>query len=374
MAASLALLPLACWPGLDRPFSLPKLWIIAAAGLLVVVQQRVDRPPGRVIPGWAWLSWLAAVSLSAATAPIVVPAAFLLAVLPLPLSLLTERATHAGRPRCDVPGVAEALCIGSAAVSVVAVLQYAGHDPFAWFGWHPEAFASSRMRVYATLGNPDFVAAWLSATLPLAARMPARWRPVLVPLQLAAIVATGSRVALVALPVAAVTMLAWAGRPDRRWCLAALAAVALALVLIGMSPARPLGTTVRGRLYLVRVTASHLLEVPAAGYGPGAFEAKFAGWQDEWLRGHAADARFAGVVDHAHNDYLEFWVEYGPLGFCVFLFLCARLLVHAWHHDNPAAPGALAALLAIACVDFPFHRPAEWALFAVLAGLTRRID
>jgi hypothetical protein len=34
-------------------------------------------------------------------------------------------------------------------------------------GWQPEIFASPRMRIYGTLGNPDFVAAWLCATLPL---------------------------------------------------------------------------------------------------------------------------------------------------------------------------------------------------------------
>jgi O-antigen ligase len=145
--------------------------------------------------------------------------------------------------------------------------------------------------------------------------------------------------------------------------------------LLWVSPARTLVTTIHGRLYLATVTATHLREVPLAGYGPGSFELKFAGWQDAWLREHREDARFAGPVDHAHDDYLEFWVEYGPLGLGAFLLLCGWLLVRAGRVRPPDGTlGALAALVAIACVDFPFHRPAEWALFAMLASLTRRTD
>jgi O-antigen ligase len=72
-------------------------------------------------------------------------------------------------------------------------------------------------------------------------------------------------------------------------------------------------------------------------------------------------------VQHAHNDYLEFWIDYGPIGLAAFLALSAWLLSAAWRPEADAAAWAgAAALLAIALVDFPFHRPAEWGLYWLL--------
>ena len=62
-AASLAMLPLAVWPGLERPFSLPKLiWLVLATIALVLLKSRPagntraagDAPPRAVrIPAWS---------------------------------------------------------------------------------------------------------------------------------------------------------------------------------------------------------------------------------------------------------------------------------------------------------------------------------
>ncbi len=88
-------------------------------------------------------------------------------------------------------------------------------------------------------------------------------------------------------------------------------------------------------------------------------------------RDRGPDARLQ-PVDHAHNDYVEFWVEYGPLGLAAFATLCGWLAWRARRSRLPAAvAAALGALLAVALVDFPFHRPAEWALFAILGGFNK---
>lgn len=348
-----ALLPLVCWPGLDRPFSLPKLWLIAGLDLLVLAQY-LGRKPAPQMPAWPWLAWLGAVSLSAVTGPYVSLEALLFLLLPLVLCA------------ADLSSGA-ALCAGSAVESIIALLQYSGHDPLQWLGWRPEAFASPRMAVYGTMGNPDFVAAWLCATLPLCAGARGAIQAPLTVLCLSAIFATGSRIFLLALPAAALVSILRNRRLVKWWLLG----VPVACALLWFSPVRPLGATIEGRLYLARVTVSHLREIPAAGYGPGSFGLKFGEWQGPWLREHPGDARFAGPVDHAHNDYLEFWVEYGTLGFCAFLVLCGWFAARAWRSRAP--DGVLAAfvtLLVIACVDFPFHRPAEWALFAILVSLT----
>lgn len=357
LPAGILLLPLVCWPGLAHAFSTPKIILLAALDLLAAALwlSRKPRPAG---PEWPWLAWLAALSFSALLAGFVSLDALLLAVLPAPLCLAVRRGLlPLERVRC-------ALVWGSAVESAVVLLQYGGLDPLRWLGWQAEIFANPRMRVYGTLGNPDFVAAWLCATLPLL-RGPA------MALQLAAILATGSRVFLLALPVAAL-VLALRGARGAKWL--SLAGVPVAAALLWLSPSRPLTETVEGRLYLARVAASHWCEIPPFGHGPGSFEARFARWQAERIRerGHA---RFAGEVDHAHNDYLEILVEYGPIGLCAFLGLCGWLMAKGWALESSrGAWGGVAVLLAIACVDFPFHRPAEWALYWLLLGMGGRSE
>jgi O-antigen ligase len=234
------------------------------------------------------------------------------------------------------------------------------------------------MRVYGTMGNPDFVAAWCCATLPFCWYQIARgggsrilgWAAA--GLQVAAILATGSRVFALILPLQA-AMLALRWKPMRRaWPLA----LPVAAALLFLAPTRPLNATVEGRLYLARVTANYF-DGPLTGHGPGSFEGRFAVWQAAWFedRRNAEDVRFAGPVDHAHNDYLEILVEYGPSGLAAFLALAAWIAARAWrgraqpvsNAQTAAAIGAVS-LLAIAIVDFPFHRPAEWGLFWLLSG------
>ena len=357
LSAGILLLPLVCWPGLQHPFSTPKIILLACLDLLAAALylSRKPRPAG---PEWPWLAWLAALSLSALLAPFVSLGALLLAVLPAPLCMAVRRGLLAP------DRVRWALLWGSAVESALVLLQYGGLDPLRWLGWQAEIFANPRMRVYGTLGNPDFVAAWLCATLPLA-------RGAAMALQLAAILATGSRVFLLALPAAAVVLALRRARGAKWWWLAGLP---VAAALLWLSPARPLAETVQGRLYLARVAASHWREIPPFGYGPGSFEAQFARWQVEWIREHGR-ARFAGDVDHAHNDYLEILVEYGPIGLCAFLGLWGWLMAKGWALESSrGAWGGVAVLLAIACVDFPFHRPAEWALYWLLLGMSGRSE
>ena len=386
LQAGVLLLPLACWPNLPHAFSTPKTWLLGclalcALGAVAVSPRRPAADGAPLVGEWVWLVWPLALGLSALTASFAGLDALVLAALPLPLAWAVWR----GAIRAGV--LRSALLWGSAIESGVVCLQYCGLDPLQWLGWHPESFPGSRMRVYGTMGNPDFAAAWLCATLPLYAgtRGAARFG---VALQVAAILATGSRVCLVALPAGAFVMWAAGWRPGRRFALGALAAgMATAAVFAWLSPARSLMETVRGRWYLTRVAAGGWRDVPATGCGPGSFAVRFAGWQADWLRSRppgGADARFAGVVDHAHDDYVEFWVEYGPAGLGAFLTLSVWLGSGARNRRGfPAADagvwGGLACLAAAACVDFPLHRPAEWGLYWILLailsiGRIRRID
>ncbi len=357
------LLPLVWWPGLERPFSVPKTWLLACLDVGLALPWLLRGPA----PQWPWFVWLGTLALSAVLAPYVSLEALILILLPLPLCWAMQQG------RVAAAMWKQAVLWGSAVESVIVLMQFAGVDPLRWTGWQPEAFSTARMRVYGTLGNPDFVAAWLCATLPLHSYGAVRRRVpavLLFLLQLGAILATGSRVFLLALPAAALALAISRGR-WKRWL---LAGVPLAAAILLLSPARPLDVTVQGRLYFARVIAGHWMEIPAAGYGPGSFAPQFALWQADWLRQHAGEPdsrKFAGDLDHAHNDYLELWTEYGWLGLAVFLGLCGWWIAAAWRGGTRDSGiwGALAALAAIACVDFPLHRPAESALFWMLLGI-----
>ena len=197
LQAGILLLPLACWPDLAHPFSTPKTWLLAVLAVCSLAALAVSHPPAGRRHEWIWLLWPAAISVSALRAPSPGFDALLLAALPLPLAwALWRRAI-------DASSVLRAILIGSALESAIVCLQYTGLDPLLAIGWHPESFASSRMRMYGTLGNPDFAAAWLCATLPLYLGNRGILR-VFAILQIAAVFATGSRVALLALPVGAI--------------------------------------------------------------------------------------------------------------------------------------------------------------------------
>ena len=367
--AGVFLLPLACWPDLDRPFSTPKLFVLVALAAVACIRffARASASRGG---GWPWLAWPAAVALSALLSRYASPEALLVAVLPLPVCWAAREGLVSSERLQRV------LLIASLIESVLILLQYFYLDPFALPGWRPEAFAEPRMRLYGTFGNPNFAAAWLCATLPLYLGVP--WRGKLLPitgaaLQGAAILATGSRAAALAVPAAAV-FLAWRSPRLRKWL---PAAALLGASVVWLSPARPLYETIEGRLYYARVIAPHLASIPPAGYGPGSFADRFALWQAGWLCGGAA-AQFAGPLDHAHNDYLEIWVEYGPAGLAAFLGLFGWLAWNTWRSSakagaaETAAWAAIAALAAVALTDFPFHRPAEWALYWLLLGVVSR--
>ncbi len=375
-------LPLISVPGLESPFSLPKIVLLGAVvlggGLLV---GRQSLAVFEALPRAFQLSlasWLTVLATSAAFGAFVSPAAFVLPVLAVAWFLLLL-GVRPGRQ-----SLAKALVFSAGAVAFVAVLQFLGADPYALAGWSPPAGVAARMKVYATLGNPNFVAAFLVGVIPLTfllAKSPLRWGSLfrlILALEVCAVLATGSRAAILGLAGGVV----WLALPPRRarwWRLGALA-VAVAGVVLVLAPSRPLGATVEGRWYIWRVVAPHVVEPPAFGWGPGSFAAKYPEWETDFWRsgqGSTADRRFAGFQDHAHNDYLEILVDHGVLGLLAFVGVLVTSLAPARRrmnrgHDELAA-GASSGLVALACValvDFPFMRPTElfvfWTLLAII--------
>jgi len=379
VVAIAALLPFVVWPGIERPFSTPKIFLlggfdIVAAGVAFSTGhfKWPSLPRGFQV---SLIAWAGALGASSLVGEFVSPQVVGVALCPLVWFVLV--AGIQPKPEHLAAGVVGA-CAG---LSLIALLQYSGLDPFRLLGWTTPAYGSPRMRVFGTLGNPNFVAAFLAGALPVSVVL-RRWlsRRALVALAIAlptaALLATGSRAGL----LAATSLLIWLGivRRFRGWR-PIIAGVLVLLGLLPLMPARALAPTLSGRLYIWRVTSSHLLERPLFGYGPGAFEAKFIEWETAYWRegrGSADQRQFAGLQAHAHNDYLEVLVDRGWVGLLSLLVLIASFLVFAFQQTTRSPTGLMAAgsaglvaLATVAFVDFPLHRPTELCLFWTLIAV-----
>lgn len=378
---ALLVLPVLVWPGLEQPFSVPRLWLIAGAGALVSILTIADGYPVPARLWWLACLWVGSFVWSAAMADLPSMPATLLGVTAPVFALSLARA-----------GVSPSLVvrtqvIGATVVALVASLQWAGIDPFASLGWAPPVDGLSvRMRVYGTLGNPNFVGGLMAMSIPFAAALLAQSRTrmtalgvlVSLVLLLTALVATGSRGALLGLVAGTLT---WA---LLRWSPRAVAACCVVVVMVGVaaarSPARPLQTTLDGRVYLWRVVAPHALAQPLAGHGPGAVALRFPQWQRDADAQGLTDPRFRGLTDHVHNDALEALVERGvPGAAALALPLLSVLLLARRRHlraDAVFGGGVAAVVAGVACasVDFPLARPTELVWWWLAVAAVHRID
>ena len=236
------------------------------------------------------------------------------------------------------------------------------------------------MRVYATLGNPNFVGACLAAIAPLTAALIAESRgsgergaaATALTIQLLAILATGSRGAALAVVAAALmwTLIRARGR------LVVVGAIALPWRCADLS-GRSFADTLSGRFHVWQVIAPHGRDHPLVGFGPGSTELRYAGW----VREHAAEGTppptaADALFQHADNDYLEALVERGIPGLVAVLIVVAAPLLGVVRRGptrqalTAGAVGAVAAIAAVAMGDEPLARPAElmllWTAIAIV--------
>lgn len=384
VVAAVTVFPLVVFPGIDRPFSTPKIFLL---GVLLIAGALIAAGMGRlrwpILPSGFHISltaWFCALIVSALWGEFVSHRALWISLLPvgwfLLLTVLGTRPVH----------IASAVALSATVVAAVALLQYVGIDPFVVFGLAAPAQGGPRMRVFATLGNPDFVAAFLVSCLPLSLVLgKITGRRVLFELgallQALAVFATGSRAAV--LGIAAISL--WLGVSirfsNRLWM---AGGVLLIAGLFFLAPSRSLTATIKGRLYIWKVNAPHLLERPIFGYGPGGFEPKYIEWETQFWRlgkGTAEDRVFVQLQEHAHNDYIQVLIDTGLAGLLSLLSLLSSFFIFAFRRirstrDNliAGASAGVAALAVVAIVDFPLHRPTELFLFWTLASFVFSSD
>lgn len=112
-------------------------------------------------------------------------------------------------------------------------------------------------------------------------------------------------------------------------------------------------------------------EKPLLGQGAGSFEAVFPKYPGEDVRNH---------FDHAHNDYIQFFIEYGLIGslpLAVFVLLALwRALQALWRRESyfrgGVGFGAAMGIIAIgihSATDFNLQIPANAATFVTLCAI-----
>lgn len=347
-------------PGGDHAFSTPKTLWLAAMAVVAGGALWWNRP------GLWLLCPLGATALSALGGDAWLPGPVSLQ-LAFGLALFTFAACA---PRADHLALVGGLAGG--VVAVVTLLQAVGLDPFSRLG--PEV--DGRLRVYGTLGNPDFVASALSVTTWWAASLAKRLRFgwALVAVHLLALVVTRSFATVAAGLAGVVTWVVL----TRSWRVGGLGLVALGLVAAGLAGRSP-RTAFDGRAYLVGVAFGHVSEAVLVGHGPGAVEALWPQWEAEFWASRCADAscvtahpqaRFVGVQDHVHADWLERWLEQGLMGVVALAFVAVQGLRRA----SALEAAALVTCVIRGLVDFPLARPADLALFAAIVAVVDRPD
>jgi len=292
-------------------------------------------------------------SLRAATYFLCGPAWFLL--------FLTWSDGEAMVRRAAIPAVVTATL-----VAVIALLQWSGYDPLLWGGYRVEwGHMVARMRLYSTLGNPNFVAGYLIGAIFLALALATvavnlwargAWSATAV-VMLLAIVGTGSRGAWAGLGVGAVLaglLVMFAGRlsasptatPPESGGAHSLpqgkrrGQVGSFIVPFSFGLVLPILTgffeavlgRFEGRLYLWRVSWPLFAEHPLLGNGWGSFQLQFLDLQARFITDHPALARYWSNVGQLHNDPMQLWLETGAVGLVAFGWVL-------WRYGREVAAG-----------------------------------
>ncbi len=367
---------------------------LLAAGMLILaakaMPKRTEEGPGRLDLRWSAPSAAAAIALlvlgaSAVRGPDAWAAARLLALL-LAAGTFLLAVENAVFEAGELLPLVRAAAWAQGIAAGYGLLQAAGIDfPFPWR-------EEGRILPVSTLGNPNFAAEFVAASLPLTVLVAIRSRGagragailgVLLGIGLLA-AARGRAAFLLGVPCAAAAagaLLLYARGGGRRIAGFALGGAALVALLAGehgkLSSAMELPSwlgrsdTFVVRRDLARGTARMLLDHPL-GVGAGNWEAAGPPYRTE------AEYRASLFRDpgEAHDDLLQFAAEGGwPFAFAAAALAVLLVGAAARAARTGADPGLAAAFLAvlaatagISIASAPFHRPAHLLLAAFAAG------
>lgn len=124
-----------------------------------------------------------------------------------------------------------------------------------------------------------------------------------------------------------------------------------------------------GRLLIWRCSIEMIKDKPMLGHGPGGFTANYMNYQAEYFKQHPDSkyAMLAGNVHHPFNEYILLLINYGLVGFVLFL----ALLYWIWtvyrkrYKDDLAvrvAGWSLCSILLFSFFSYPFSYPFVWVV------------
>jgi O-antigen ligase len=381
----LLLTPLVIHRGFSEQFSTIKIILteslILAAALLVAV--------GLL---WGWIPWPKAFHLGAPLVLLVGGVLISCLASPLPRFSFVEAFSFlcgpawlaclvfSGGGESRVRWLAALVSIAATAMAGIALLQWAGRDPLLFGGYSVDwGRMRAAMRLYSTLGNPNFVAGYLIGAIFLALALATTAKTaagklagmISAALMFATLIGTRSRGAWLALVAGLLVARLFprrssgdggAAKPAR---LAARAVVPLGLALLPnlASQAAVLAARFQGRLFLWRAAWPMFLEHPLIGTGWGMFQMRFPELQARYLASHARFAPYWTHTSQLHNDLLQLLLEAGAVGLAAFgwlLWRYARSLKSVGAASGEARPwlaasaGGVTAMLVNSLFNFQF--------------------
>lgn len=398
-----AIIPLIYIPGLLYPFVAPKtllfrgLFIIAAAAFAYLALSKHSFYFGRLRN---WKSWIPGALLAVAYITSFIGIDFYhsfwsifdrgdgLLTLTTAVGFFYLFILHADRQFIQKL-FSLAAWVGSL-VAVYAILQWLQEIS----GMNFPLIEDPRGRLGATLGNAAYLAAYLGltffATLAVVREYIGRKRQVLyagAALQFLVIILTATRGAILAFLVTGVFValyLAWKGegrmRIHARFGLAAVVILAAfffvfraPLTHAPFEPIRRLASisiedaTVSSRLFVWQNVLSEGLKKPLTGYGAEHIDVLFN-------RVYDPGAIIEQWFDRSHNAYLDYFVQYGALGFLLYAALLSMLMLSAWRlmrAGDVYAPFILPMVLVYSIQNFFVFDTAMtlWFVLAVFASV-----
>ncbi|MDR3726962.1 MAG: O-antigen ligase family protein [Terracidiphilus sp.] len=365
------------------PFSAPKNAIfvltacaLAALALLFSSERKLEREER-----WFWIAGAAYVAITVVSAMLSQSRGLCLDSVEFTvcgvLLFAAVRAALGGERRVlNTRNVQSAIAAVAVLVSLVTGAQFFGMQAPGAFGFLSNY--TGRMRMYSTLGNPDFVAAFLSVALPVAIglslkaqRLRAFWVAASVLIGVAVLL-TGSRGGVIAL-AAGITVIAFTGMRRRVPMLVAVVVVC-ALAAGTQLNARTPWESLRGRILIWQVSLGGGAARSALGSGPGTFAYEYPVRLGQFFAepGRQPLLRFASAERHAQNDFVEAWHETGWLGLGSLLALLGAWFAVAIRRLRTAggeirtqiavAIASVSAFSAAALFDFPMHRAETWSM------------
>jgi len=364
------MLPLAFWPPFEDAFKLPQwtiLWMMAWALTAWIALRAAADPPALLPfrrlagPPIVLLLWV----LCAGIGQSPLQSMLILTGFMYGIALLPGLVPPSALSRLPIVAV-----LGGVVSALYSLAQYAGLD----FTGAPGA---AGLRPFSTMGNPDFLAAYLVAVLPVGVawwfHRPSPWRAagcVILTAGLLLAQSRGAWIGMAASAVAASVLVLRRGRgfPIRPVLMAGGGLAILAALTFGFSgQARErLAETVSirhfdaaGRLFMWRATLGLIRSRPLIGGGLGSFGVRYPA-------AHASlAATWPGIPwfwsENSHNDYLQLAADTGVIGLGLFAWIWTAFLRAAhcrWRSGSPLALGVLAGFVAVAsdaCFNFPWY-------------------